>query len=403
VDFGVVELTDEARAFWAELREFLDEQLTDDLRAAVHVAGSDFYEPFQRAMGARGWLMPHWGTHEGGAALDPVRRHILALELSRQAAPINIIDTTAIGAEAVKAWGSDELRAEVLPGVTSGAIRICLGYTEPDAGSDLAAVRTRAVRAGDDWIINGSKMFTTGAQVSQFSFLLARTNTEVAKHKGLTMFLVPLDDPGVSVGPIETLGGERTNVVYYGDVRITDKYRLGPVDGGWSVLSAPLDEEHGIGTANGQGLGEINGQGAWHNRSLQRIFAAAHRWAVTPDADGDAPIDEQATAARLAQVAMDIEVARSTPGAMGRLVAAELLIQDAADLIDLAAPDSLIARGESGAVEDGTFEWGHRFAPGSAIYGGTVEIQRNIIAQRFLGLPRPLMPSASKQSDPGKG
>lgn len=239
--------------------------------------------------------------------------------------------------------------------------------------------------------MTGSKMFSTGAHECEFSFLLARTNTEAPKHRGLTMFLVPLQQAAVTIQPIQTVGNERTNLVFYDGAVVDDRYRLGPVDDGWRVLSAPLDDEHGIGPADPDRLDEISGQGAWHNRSLQRVFAAALRWAwMTRPGDGTRPIDDPAVAARLAEVATDIEVVRNTPGAMGRVVAAELLIRDSAVLLDLMAPEGLLLHGQDGAVQDGAPEWAHRFAQGSAIYGGTVEIQRNIIASRVLGLPRPL-------------
>jgi alkylation response protein AidB-like acyl-CoA dehydrogenase len=390
MDFGVIDLDDNASAFWQEVRDFLDCQLTAELRDHVRRSGTDYFAPFHRAMGARGWLFPGWPRSEGGAGLDGVRQHILALELSRRAAPVTVADTTFIGAHAVKTWGGDLLRSEILARAAAGDARICLGYTEPDAGSDLAAVRTRAVPRSGHWVVTGSKMFSTGAHECEFSFLLARTNTRVSKHRGLTMFLVPLEQAAVTIQPIATIGGERTNLVFYDDAVVDDRYRLGPVDDGWTVLSTPLDDEHGIGPADPDRLDEISGQGAWHNRSLQRVFAAALRWARTARPGGAArPIDDPAVAARLAEVAMDIEVVRNTPGAMGRVVAAEVFIRDSAALLELAGPEGLLLRGQDGAVQDGTAEWGHRFAQGSAIYGGTVEIQRNIIARKVLGLPRP--------------
>jgi alkylation response protein AidB-like acyl-CoA dehydrogenase len=391
MDFGVIDLDNNAVTFWHEVRDFLDGQLTAELRDHVRRSGTEYYAPFHRAMGTRGWLFPGWARNEGGAGLDAIRRHILALELSRRAAPVTIVDTTFIGAHAVKTWGGDLLRSEILPRAASGEVRICLGYTEPDAGSDLAAARTRAVRTGDEWVVTGSKMFSTGAHECEFSFLLARTNTEVPKHRGLTMFLVPLQQPAVTIRPIQTIGNERTNLVFYDGAVVDDRYRLGPIDDGWRVLSTPLDDEHGIGRVDPDGLDEISGQGAWHNRNLQRVFAAAHRWALTAQqGKQDRPIDDPVVATRLAEVALDIEVVRNTPGAMGRVIAADLLIRDSAVLLELAGPEGLLLHGEDGAIQDGTQEWAHRFAQGSAIYGGTVEIQRNIIANRILGLPRPL-------------
>ena len=209
--------------------------------------GGGFDEPLHLAMGERGWVAPTWPASEGGAGLDSLRAAIVAREFTRSGAPPILAGTTLLPASAIRAHGSEQLQREVLPGIANGTIRVCLGYTEPDAGSDLAAVRTRAVRDGDEWIVNGQKMFTTGAQFCQYSFCLTRTNPDVAKHKGLTVFLVPLDLPGIEIRGIGTVGGERTNFVHYDDVRVPDHFRLGAVDAGWTVVSEPLAHEHGLG------------------------------------------------------------------------------------------------------------------------------------------------------------
>ena len=148
---------------------------------------------------------------------------------------------------AVRSHGSPELQARVIPAVAHGEMRMTLGWTEPDCGSDIAASRTRAVHApdGGGWIINGSKMYSTGAHLCTHSFLLTRTNPEVSKHRGLTMFLCPLDLPGVEIGAVRTLGGERTNAVFFTDVAVDDAWRVGDVDDGWAVLQAPLAADQG--------------------------------------------------------------------------------------------------------------------------------------------------------------
>src|SRR5690606_9817 len=127
-----------------------------------------------------------------------------------------------------------------LPDLLRGDALVCLGYSEPDAGSDVAAVATRAVADGDEWVVDGQKMFTTMAHEARYVFLLARTSTEASKHRGLTMFLVPLDAPGVTITPVRTLGGERTNITWYDGVRIPDRCRVGEVGDGWSVMHAAL-------------------------------------------------------------------------------------------------------------------------------------------------------------------
>ncbi|OZC76318.1 hypothetical protein CH304_17390 [Rhodococcus sp. 15-649-1-2] len=386
MDFGVIDLEPAQLDFWHDVDAFLDEHVTAEVHDEEERTGSGHNQAVHEALGARGWIMPTWPIDEGGAALDEVRAHILQLELDRHSLPNVTIATTGMTTAVVRANGNDALKAAVLPGVASGSIKICLGYTEPDGGSDLAGVRTRATRVDGGWVINGAKMFTTGAHNCQYSMLVTRTNPEAPKHRGITVFLVPLDGPGVEIQPVHTLGGERTNAVFYDNVFIDDDHRLGPVDGGWAVMSAPLDSEHGIKDANG--LAEISG-GTQYGMTLRKLLWHATKWAKTPDVDGVRPFDDRVVRVALAEIALDLEVIRNAKGPMGRVLASEKLIQRAAELLDLVGVDGVLPKGTTGAVEDGILEWGNRFAQGTAIYGGTTDIARNVIAQHTLGLPRP--------------
>ena len=279
-----------------------------------------------------------------------------------------------------------------------GEIQACLGYTEPDCGSDAAAIRTRAVRDGDEWVVTGQKMFSTGAHLCQYVMLTARTNLEVSKHQGITMFLVPLDHPGVEVQGIATLGGERTNFIYLDEVRLADAYRLGPVDQGWLIASGALAAEHGMGEEHGATVGHraaeddllrsLEATTGWMG-VLADALATAVEWARdTERPDGSRVIDDPAIRLRLAAIALDCAVAEATPNPYRRVIASDVFIRDAADLVDMAGPAGVLGTGEDGAVADGYLEWAHRFAQGTSIYGGTTDIQRNLIAEHLLGLPR---------------
>ena len=384
MDFSKVELDDETKRFWSDVRAFLDVHLTDEVHEREWRTGDGYNVELWEKMGDKGWVMPRWSPAEGGIGATPLHEAILAKELRDRHAPSISHGTTSLVVSAVRQWAGEDVKAEVLPAVARGTVRICLGYTEPDTGSDLANVKTRAVRDGDEWVINGQKMFTTGAQNCQYSFLVARTNPDAAKHKGITMFLVPLASPGVEISAISTLGGERTNFVFYDNVRVPDRYRLGPVDQGWMVLNGPLSAEHGMG-GDGEPL-ETGGMGFSH--TLGRVLAKVVAWAGEPGADGRRPIDDPTVRRRLAQVALDIEVSDLAPGPMGRIVSSELLIDDTADLLDLVGPEGLLSREEAGAVGGGWVEYGHRYAQGTATYGGTTDIHRNLIAEHYLGLPR---------------
>lgn len=384
MDFSVLDLDDETRAFRDRVRDFCDEHITPDVLDAEFVNGDGFNAELHKALGQQGWIVPTWPAERGGAGLTPVQAAILSIELRLRHAPTITMGTTTLVLPALDRWGSEELKAEVLPAVASGDVRICLGYTEPDSGSDIAAAKTRAYRDGDEWVIEGQKMFTTGAQNCQYSFLLTRTNPDAAKHKGLTMFLCPLGE--AEIRPIHTLGGERTNMVFYDGIRISDKYRLGPVDQGWMVLLGPLNAEH----AMPEDLPPVpmDTPGGQYGFSAITAFDAAVKWASRPAPDGRRPIDDPGVRSRMARAALDAEIATISTGPAGRIMSSEAAIRVGADMIDLIGPRGLLPRGEEGAVEDGWIEYAHRFAQGTAIYGGTTDVFRNIIAERMLGLPR---------------
>ena len=328
-----------------------------------------------------------------------MRAAIVRAEETDRVGPLfPVVGSHALVMSVVKQFASDALLTEITAGVHRGDVQACLGYTEPDCGSDAAAIRTRAVRDGDEWVITGQKMFSTGAHLCQYAMITARTNPEVRKHQGITMFLVPLDLAGVEVQGIGTLGGERTNFIYFDDVRLADSYRLGPVDQGWPIASGVLAAEHGMDephgatsdhrASEGDLIGALEAMSGWLG-VFGRALDAAVDWARhTTTPDGSPVIDDPAVRLRLARVALDRAVAEATPNPYRRVIASDLLIRDTAELVDMTGIAGLLASGKDGAAAGGTLEWAHRFAQGTSIYGGTTDIQRNLIAEHFLGLPR---------------
>jgi len=386
MNFGAIELDDETRSFWAATRAFFDEHVTEEVHAEERDTGTGYNEKFHRALGGRGWIVPRWSIEEGGAALDFVRARIVEIELDRAGPPVIVSQTTPLPALAVRMFGDEQLKSEVMPGIGTGEVNICLGYTEPDCGSDLAGVKTRAVRDGDEWVINGQKMFTTGAQVCHYTLLLTRTDPDLPKHKGLTVFLVPLDLPGIEIRPIGTVGGEKTNFVHYDDVRVPDRFRLGGVNDGWTVLSAPLAAEHGMGKVPDE---LAPGSGRVSIRQMRRLLGTVLRWLEGQVDDAGRPrLDDPITRERLAQVATELENAVVAPGPMARIYCAEALGRAASDLLELVGPAGLLPHGADGVVEDGWVEYMFRFVPGTTIYGGSTEVHRNLVAEKYLGLPR---------------
>jgi alkylation response protein AidB-like acyl-CoA dehydrogenase len=378
-------LGEKAEAYAAEVRHFFEAAMTPELRARAHHSTDGHDQAFHRQLAEAGFAYPDWPAQWGGqdrGAMEMTALGRVFEEYRWTRVPIGI---TNMGARMTMKFGSPELQAEVLPLLADGSALSCLGFTEPESGSDMYAARTRAVRDVDDWIISGQKMFTTGAHLADYVLLIARTDPDAPKHRGLTIFLVPMDLPGIAVQPVHTLQDERTNITFYDNVRVPDRYRLGPVDGGLSVMAAAMEIEHG-----GEGY-------HIHHHSLME---AALDWARAPGPDGKAPIEDARTLARLARAATHLQLAdllcrRATwqgehhkltraSGPMAKLFATEIYMKDAADLTALTAPASLAHRTPALAE----IEEKQRQSIGQTIYGGTSEVHRTIIAQHRLGLPR---------------
>lgn len=378
MDFSRVELADDDKDFLHDVRDFLRSQVTEDVIRHDRETGDNFHEGVHLALGARGYLEKEWKpTADGG--FSRVRRRIWELEKRRAHVPWVTWGTTAMVARSVAGFGSPELKDEVLPGVFSGHVRLCLGYTEPEGGSDIATCKTRAVRDGDHWVINGAKMFTSNAHNAHYVFLLTNTDPQAPKHKSLTMFLVPLHTPGIEIQGIRTVDGDRTNIVYYSDVRVADRYRVGEVNGGWTVMRMALDAEHGVGERGAQGL--------------QRLCTMTEHGLLMAEAvdtvAGIAGIDDDSVAYRLGRSVARMEAALSTADMYGRVAIAATMREISPDLMDvLGAPGSLPVETE-GSADDGAAEYLFRLAGPMGVYGGTLEVFRNMIAQHRLGLGRP--------------
>jgi alkylation response protein AidB-like acyl-CoA dehydrogenase len=396
VDFSRVTLDGDDQAFLDEARDFLTTHVTDEVRRRDRETGDNFDEGVHLALGAAGYLEREWkGASDGG--FSRVRRRIWELEKRRAHVPWVTWGTTAMVAHSVAKFGSPELQAEVMPRVFSGEVRLCLGYTEPEGGSDIATCKTRAVRDGAGWVINGSKMFTTGAHNCQYVFLITNTDPEAPKHKSLTMFLVPLDSAGIDIQGIRTVDGDRTNIVYYSDVRVDDKYRLGEVNAGWTVLREPLNTEHGAVAAAPDGLQDVSimmHQASFMTHALDQTAAKA----AERDPNGHRLVDDQSVAYRLGRSAARIEAALSAPGIFGRVAIAQTMRDVSPELMDLLGTASTLPLGTDGAADDGASEYAYRFAPLVGIYGGTLEVFRNMIAQYVLGLGKPTYSAPKKAS-----
>ena len=383
------QLDDEILAYREEVRAHLAEVMTPEFEEQLYRSGVAHDDDFAKGLISKGYFAPEWPTEYGGGNLGAWYGQILREEVMTADAPAYLSETTRMVASIIRRIGTDAMKDRILPGVMQGEVTIALGFTEPECGSDVAAARTRAVRDGQHWVINGSKMFTTNGHIADYIFLLARTNSDKPKHQGLTMFLVPSDTKGFDAQAVWTLSGERTNITFYSDLRIGDEWRIGEIDGGWQVMGLSLQDEH----ASGWGP------------HMVRLIRHAEQWARTPSsADAAPPISDPDVRRRLTRVAMEYEVSMLllhrcvwmteegevpvSEGPMSKVFSTEALERASQDIVELIGPDALRSFFEPSAPEQGRFEQIMRFSLGTTIYAGTSEVQRTIIAQRGLGLPR---------------
>jgi alkylation response protein AidB-like acyl-CoA dehydrogenase len=386
VDF---EITPEMARVRDEVREFLAEYLTPELTEKIRQTGTRQDSSFERALAERSWIAPGLGVELGGLGWDDLCMMMFNEEMEWAGAPLYGPQTTLLVATAILHHGTEEqLRAIVRPAVKGGSVFV-LGLSEPECGSDVAAVQTRAVRDGDEWIINGSKMFTTNAHVGDYVFLLTRTDFSLPKHRGLTTFIVPLSSEGIEIRPVITVSGERTNITFYNDVRVSDFFRVGDVNGGWATLSTGLAAER---------------SGAFGGESV-RVLKQVENWLDLRLASGAVDPDSQSRLlAEIGRAATENEVTRllswrsawtfhkgripGVEGSMTKLFSSEALTRQAGALLDVFGPIGVRIAEDPDAPANGEVEWALRHALGATTYGGTSEIQRSIIAEHGLGLPR---------------
>src|SRR5271168_2760830 len=330
----------DTEVFRAGVLAHLQEVMTPEFEEQLYRSGVAHDDGFATGLVDKGYFAPSWPTEVGGQNRSAWDEQVLKEELMRVDAPVYLSETTRMVVSIIREIGTPVMKDRILGGAMNGDITIALGFTEPECGSDVAAAATRAVRDGNEWVINGSKMFTTNGHIADYVFLLARTNPEKPKHKGLTMFLVPLDADGVEVQAVWTLSGERTNITFYSDVRVGDECRIGEVDGGWGVLGISLHDEH----ASGWGP------------HLERLLDHAEQWAHSvTDAQGSPRVLDGDVRRRLARIAIEAEVSSLllrrcvwmteqgqipvAEGPMSKLFSTESLVRAAQDVNEFVGPD----------------------------------------------------------------
>lgn len=381
IDF---DLGEGARALAAEVDEFFKQVLTPELKAKAHYSFAGHDAGVHRKLAQRRLLFPAWPKQWGGREAPPYAMNAVHQVWEDHGWSSHAVSTTGLVGTMIRLFGSDELKREVLEKIVAGEVVCSLGYSEPGCGSDVFAANTRATRDGEGWRIDGQKMFTSGAEIASYVLMLTRTNADVPKHKGLTMFVVPIKSAGVTIQPVCTFQDERTNITYYDGVKVKDSYRLGEVDGGVKVMAGALELEHGGGFA----------------RTQRHMVHAAEQLCREIQYQGHPLIEDAAAQVRLARATVHVYLSevisyralwagvQKLPnkgyGPMAKLFSSEKFLKDSSDLLNLTAPYSLSKRdGPAGFLNQC-----YRHAQGTTIYGGTSEIHRSMIAERGLGLPR---------------
>jgi len=383
--------TPEQRALRDELRAYYDRLLTPEIQEEL--ARSEGVGPVARAivkqMAADGWLGIGWPTEYGGQGRGPIDQFIFFDESMRAGAPVPMLTVNSV-APTIMQYGSDEQKAFYLPRILAGEIHFAIGYTEPEAGTDLAALKTTAVRDGDEWVINGQKIWTSLATDADYIWLAVRTNPEAKKHKGISIIIVPTDTPGFKVTPIENMGGLNTNLTFYDDVRVPTSNLVGGENEGWNLITNQLNHERVTLCSSG---------------IVERQLEDVTRWAKqTMLADGRRVIDQPWVQQNLARVHARLEFLRLLnfkvawsaeqgmpldPAAASsvKVFGTEFYLEAFRLLMEVVGPASSLRPDSPDAVLRGRLGALLRSMHILTFGGGTNELQRDLIAMFGLHLP----------------
>jgi alkylation response protein AidB-like acyl-CoA dehydrogenase len=387
-----LELSPQQQALREEVRAYFAQLMTPEVRhelAHQGSSGGELYRSLIKQLGADGWLGIGWPVEHGGQGRGPIEQLIFFDEANRADVPLPLVTLNTVG-PTLAAFGSDEQRRRFLPGILAGEIHFAIGYTEPGAGTDLASLRTRAVRDGDEYVVNGQKVFTTGAHDADFVWLAVRTDPDAPKHKGISILIADTKDPGFSWTPIITVGGgHHTNATYYNDVRVPVSMLVGQENHGWKLITTQLNFERvALGPAG----------------KISKAYDPVLAWArETTAADGRKVIDHEWVKLNLARVRAKLEAAElfnwrvaslaehgdpnpADASAM-KVYGTELNLEALRLLMEIVGPFATVADG-AGAVLAGTLDRQYKGAVVGTFGGGVNEVQREIIATAGLGLPR---------------
>jgi len=387
-----IALTPEQESLRAELRDYFAELVTPEVRAGLAASSGEFgdagvYKDVIRRLGADGWLGIGWPEEYGGQARSMVEQLIFTDAAAVAGVPIPYLTLNTVGPTIMR-YGTQEQKDYFLPRILAGELHFSIGYSEPGSGTDLASLKTRAVREGDEWVINGQKMWTSLIQYADWVWLACRTDPDLPRHKGLSMILVPADAPGFSYTPVHTVAGVSTSATYYEDVRVPAGNLVGELNGGWSLMTNQLNHErvaltsaaplaHSVGLVRAWAQSTARGQRVIDREWVQLALGRAHarvealsliNWKLAADADAGVDLSPaEASATKIYGSELATEVYRS--------------------LMEIVGPNAGVTADSDGAVLQGRLERFYRSSLVMTFGGGTNEIQRDIIGYVGLGLP----------------
>src|SRR5690349_10118198 len=384
--------TPEQERLRQELREYFAGLMTADVRQALATADGEYgngeaYRQVVRQLGRDGWLALSWPTEYGGRGGTMLDQLIFTDEAANAGAPVPFLTINTVGPTIMR-FGTVEQKAHYLPRIAAGEVHFSIGYSEPEAGTDLAALRTRAVRDGDDYVITGQKMWTSLIQYADYVWLACRTDPEAPRHKGLSILIVPTDAPGFSWTPVRTVAGPSTSATYYADVRVPTSALVGAENQGWQLITAQLNHERVALTS-----------AAPLRRALDEVLDWA---AATRLPDGRRVLDQEWVRLHLARVHAGAEVLKllnwrvaagsgdapaATRASAGKVFGTELAVEAYRLLMEVLGPAATVRAGSPGALLRGRIERMHRSSLILTFGGGANEVQRDIIAAGALGLP----------------
>jgi alkylation response protein AidB-like acyl-CoA dehydrogenase len=378
-----LELRDRLRAYFAEL-------VTPELRAE---GGAESAGPLtrqaMRKLGADGWLGLGWPVEYGGQGRSPIEQQIFIEEAQAAGAPVPLLTINSV-APTLMQFGTPEQKAFYLPRILAGEIQFAIGYSEPQAGTDLAALRTRAERDGDEWVINGQKIYTSIAEHADYVWLACRTDPDAPRHRGISIIIVPTNAPGFSLTPIHIMGGARTNATYYDNVRVPFGNVVGEVNGGWSIITNQLNHERVAIAPAG-----------WVVRRFNEVLA----WARDTElADGRRVIDQEWVQINLARVRARLEYLKllnwkiawaATEGSVSpadasatKVFGTEFYIEAYRLLMEVVGPESALRDPDAAGWMRDRLESSYQGTLVLTFGGGTNEVQRDLISMFALGFPR---------------